>query len=138
MRAPEAASANARSSPFSRAAPASRSWLSSRSAASGSPSTTPRGGSCGRRYRVAPRAARKAAEARTAAGTALRDATQARAPVRAAENLKRRAEGQLAAAETKLGAGISGEAKEQAEDTKAQAVAKIAELQLQWDVANVD
>jgi hypothetical protein len=83
-------------------------------------------------------AARKAAEARTAAGTALREATQAKAPVRAAENLKRRAEAQLAAAETKLGAGISAEAKEQVEDAKAQAVAQIAELQLQWDVANVD
>jgi hypothetical protein len=44
----------------------------------------------------------------------------------------------LAAVETKLGSGISAEAKEQAEDAKAQAVAKIAELQLQWDVANVD
>jgi hypothetical protein len=83
-------------------------------------------------------AARKAAEARTAAGTALRDATQARAPVRAAENLKRRAEAELVAAEAKLGSGIPAEAKEQAEDAKAQAVAKIAELQLQWDVANVD
>ena len=83
-------------------------------------------------------AAKKAVEARHAAGTAFQEATQARAPVRAAENLKRRAEAQLAAAETKLGSGISAEAKEQAEDTKAQAVAKIAELQLQWDVANVD
>jgi len=83
-------------------------------------------------------AARKAAEARIAAGTALREATQARAPVRAAENLKRIAETQLAAVETKLGSGIPAEAKEQAEDAKAQAVAKIAELQLQWDVANVD
>ena len=83
-------------------------------------------------------AAKKAAEARTAAGTALREATQARAPVRTAENLKRIAEAQLAAAETRLGSGISAEAKEQAEDAKAQAVAKIAELQLQWDVANVD
>ena len=83
-------------------------------------------------------ATRKAAEARLAAGTALGEATQARAPVRTAENLKRRAEAQLAAAETKLGAGMPPEAKEQAEDTKAQAVAKIAELQLQWDVANVD
>jgi hypothetical protein len=44
----------------------------------------------------------------------------------------------LAAVETKLGSGIPAEAKEQAEDAKAQAVAKIAELQLQWDVANVD
>jgi hypothetical protein len=83
-------------------------------------------------------AARKAAEARIAAGTALREATQARAPVRAAENLKRIAEAQLAAAETKLGGGVSAEAKEQAADAKAQAAAKIAELQLQWDVANVD
>src|SRR5882757_6329753 len=83
-------------------------------------------------------ATKKAAEARLAAGTALREATQAKAPVRATETLKRRAEAQLAAAETKLGSGISAEAKEQAEDAKAQAVAKIAELQLQWDVANVD
>ena len=83
-------------------------------------------------------AARKAAEARIAAATALREATQARAPVRTAENLKRRAEAQLAAAETKLGSGISAEAKEQAEEAKAQAVAKIAELQLQWNVANAD
>src|SRR5256884_830095 len=79
--------------------------------------------------------ARKAAEARLAAGTAFREATQAMAPVRAAENLKLRAEAQLAAAETKLGSGISAEAKEQAEGVKAQAVAKIAELQVQWDVA---
>ena len=90
------------------------------------------------RTAAAQEAARKAAEARIAAGTALREATQAKAPVRAAENLKRTAEARLAAAETKLGSGISVEAKEQAEDAKAQAVAKIAELQLQWDVANVD
>src|SRR5438132_8478094 len=83
-------------------------------------------------------AARTAAAARMAAGTAMREATQARAPVRAAENLKRIAETQLAAVETKLGSGIPAEAKEQAEDAKAQAVAKIAELHLQWDVANVD
>ena len=83
-------------------------------------------------------AARKAAAARIAAGTALREATQAKAPVRAAENLKRIAETQLAAVETKLGSDIPAEAKEHAEDAKAQAVAKIAELQLQWDVANVD
>src|SRR2546428_757576 len=79
-------------------------------------------------------AGRKAAQARLAAGTAFREATQAMAPVRAAENLKLRAEAQLAAAETKLGSGISAEAKEQAEGVKAQAVAKIAELQVQWDV----
>ena len=83
-------------------------------------------------------ATRKAAEARSAAATAQREATQAKAPVRAAENLKRRAEAKLAAVESKLGSDIPAEAKEQAEDAKAQAVAKVAELQLQWDVANVD
>ena len=83
-------------------------------------------------------AARKAAEARLAAVTAFREAARAKVPVRAAENLKRRAEAQLAAAETTLGSGISAEAKEQAEDAKAKAVAKIAELQLQWDAAKAD
>jgi hypothetical protein len=84
-------------------------------------------------------AAKKATEARLAASTTLREATQARAPVRAAENQKRIAESRLAAAEARLGSGsISTEAKEQAEEAKAQAIARIAELQLQWDVANVD
>lgn len=84
-------------------------------------------------------ATKKAAEARSAAGTALREATQARAPLRTAENQRRAAETQQAAAEAKLlGSSISAEAREQAEDTKAQATARIAELQLQWDVANVD
>jgi L,D-transpeptidase-like protein len=90
------------------------------------------------RVTEAQEATRKAAEARTAAGTAQREATQAMAPVRAAENLKRRAEARLASAESKLASGIPTEAKEQAEDAKAQAVAKVAELQSQWDVANVD
>lgn len=83
-------------------------------------------------------AARKAAEARTAAATALREATQARAPLRAVEILKRRAEAQLAAVEIKPDAGTSAEEQERAENARAQALAKIAELQLQWDVANVD
>jgi len=90
------------------------------------------------RVTEAQEATRKAAEARTAAGTAQREATQAMVPVRAAENLKRRAEARLASAESKLASGIPTEAKEQAEDAKAQAVAKVAELQSQWDVANVD
>jgi len=76
-------------------------------------------------------AARKADQARLAAGTAFREAAQAMAPVRVAENLKTRAEAQLAAAETALGAAISAEAKEQAERDKAQAIARIAALQVQ-------
>ena len=83
-------------------------------------------------------AARKADQARLAAGTAFREAAQAMVPVRVAENLKLRAEAQLAAAETALGSAISAEAKEQAEGAKAQAVARIAELQAQLDAAKAE
>jgi hypothetical protein len=76
-------------------------------------------------------AARKTDQARLAAGTAFREAAQAMVPVRVAENLKLRAEAQLAAAEAALGSAISAEAKEQAERDKAQAVARIAALQAQ-------
>ena len=76
-------------------------------------------------------AARKADQARLAAGTAFREAAQAMVPVRVAENLKARAEAQLAAAEMALGSAIPAEAKEQAERDKAQAVARIAALQVQ-------
>ena len=44
----------------------------------------------------------------------------------------------MAAAETALGSAISAEAKEQAEGAKAQAVARIAELQVQWDAAKAE
>ena len=80
-------------------------------------------------------AARKADQARLAAVTAFREATQAKVAVRVVENLKLRAEAQLAAAETTLGSAVSAEAKEQAEGAKTQAVARIAELQVQWDAA---
>src|SRR5712672_2743410 len=76
-------------------------------------------------------AARKTDQARLAAGTAFREAAQAMVPVRVAENLKLRAEAQLAAAETALGSAISAEAREQAERDKAQAIARIAALQVQ-------
>src|SRR5882762_7557989 len=75
-------------------------------------------------------AARKAAQARLAAVTANQEATRAMTPVRVAENLKLRAEAQLAAAETTLGSAVSAEAKQQAESAKAQAAARIAELQV--------
>src|SRR3984893_16360841 len=64
-------------------------------------------------------AARKADQARLAAGTAFRESARAMVPVRTAENLKLRAEAQLAAAETAretaLGSAISAVAKPQAE-----------------------
>jgi len=82
-------------------------------------------------------AARKAVQARLDAGTAYREATRATMPVRVAENLRLRAEAQLAA-ETTLGSAISAEAKQQAEGAKAQAAARIAELQVQWDAAKAE
>jgi hypothetical protein len=90
------------------------------------------------RIAEADEATRKADQARLAAVTAFKQANQAKVAVRVAENLKLRAEAQLAAAETALGAAISAEAKEQAEGAKAQAVARIAELQAQWDAANAE
>ena len=83
-------------------------------------------------------AARKAVQARLDAGTAYREATRAMMPVRVAENLKLRAEAQLAAAAKTLGSAISAEAKQQAEGAKAQAAARIAELQVQWDAAKAE
>ncbi len=59
-------------------------------------------------------------------------------PVRVAENLKLRAEAQLAAAETALGSAISAEAKEQAERDKAKAVVRIAEVQVQLAAARAE
>jgi len=86
----------------------------------------------------ADQAASKAEQARLAAGVASRVATQAMVAVRVAENLKFRAEAQLAAAETALGAAVSAEAKEQAERDKAQAAGRIAELQVQLDSAKAE
>ena len=82
--------------------------------------------------------ARKADQARSAAMAASRESARAMMPVRVAENLKLRAEAQLAAAETALGSAISPEAKEQAESAKAKAVARIAELEVQWANAKAE
>src|SRR6266550_5841483 len=83
-------------------------------------------------------AAKKADQARLAAGKAFREAAQARVPVRVAENLKLRAETQLAAAETALGSAIPAEAKEQAERDKAQAIAGITGLEVQLAAAKAE
>jgi hypothetical protein len=83
-------------------------------------------------------AGKKADQARLAAGTAFREAAQAMVPVRTAENLKLRAEGQLAAAESALDSAVSAEAKEQAARDKAQAVDKIAELETQLAAAKAE
>ncbi len=83
-------------------------------------------------------AVRKADQAKVAAAKASREAARAMIPVRAAENLKRRAEAQLAAAERTPGRAALPEAREQAEDARAKAVAKLAETQAQLDAANAE
>ena len=74
-------------------------------------------------------ATRKADQSRLVVVTALREAARAGVPVRIAENLRLRAEEQLAAAEVAISSAISAESKAQAEAAKANAVARIAELQ---------
>jgi L,D-transpeptidase catalytic domain len=83
-------------------------------------------------------ATRKADQAKLAAGTAFREAMQAMVPVRMAENLKLRAEAQLADAETALGSATSTDAKDAAEDTKTKATARVAELDAQWAAAKAE
>ena len=90
------------------------------------------------RTAAAEEAARNADQARRAVGEAFREITQAMAPVRVAENQKRKAEAQLAAAEAALGSVTPGEANEPAERAKAEAVARIAEVQLQLAAAKAE
>src|SRR5262245_20917755 len=66
----------------------------------------------------------KAATARQAAATASREAAQAKLAVRVAENLKRRMEGELAAAEKVLASSASDKQKERATEAKAKVAAK--------------
>ena len=74
----------------------------------------------------------KADQARLVAVTAYREAVRASQKLRVAENLQLRVGEQLAVAETALASALSAEAREQAEDAKAKAVAKLAELRAQW------
>jgi hypothetical protein len=83
-------------------------------------------------------ATRTADRAKLAAVMASRDAAQATAAVRVAENLKLRAEAELASAEMALSSAISPEAKGRAEDTKAKAIARIAELETRWAAAKAE
>src|ERR1700675_2148653 len=83
-------------------------------------------------------ATRKADQARLAATAASREATRAMMPVRAAENLKLKSEAQLAAAERAVASAGSAEAREHAEDAKAKAVARAAELEAQWVAAKAE
>jgi hypothetical protein len=92
----------------------------------------------GARAAEAEEAGKKAAQARLTSVTAHREAARATMAVRVAENLKARAEAQLAAAETALASASSPEKKERAEDVRAKAAAKVEELQAQWAAAKVE
>jgi hypothetical protein len=76
-------------------------------------------------------ATRRANEARLASVTAYREASRAMIPVRLAENLKRRAEAELAAAEDALDSAHSPDARENAEDNKRKLIGRIADLEAQ-------
>jgi hypothetical protein len=90
------------------------------------------------RAKDADEATRTAEQARVAAVTAFREAARATMPVRAAENLKLRADAQLAAAERAVASAVSPEAKEQAEDAKAKAAAKVSEVEAQLATAKAE
>jgi hypothetical protein len=81
-------------------------------------------------------AAKKVNQLRIVSAIAFRESAQARVPVRVAENLKARAEVQLANAETALAVAATPETKEQAERDKAEAATKRDALQAQLDAAN--
>src|SRR6266404_1182548 len=99
--------------------------------------TQPRAGTvAAARAAEADEAARKADQARLAGVAASREA--ARAMMRVAENLKVRAEAQLAAADRAVASAGSAEAKEQAEEAKAKAVPRAAELEAQWAAAKAE
>jgi lipoprotein-anchoring transpeptidase ErfK/SrfK len=80
-------------------------------------------------------AAKKADAARLAAVTAQRDAAVATARIRRLDNLKARADAQLAAADRAVGAAESDDAKAKEEDARQKAAARIAELQAQLAAA---
>jgi hypothetical protein len=88
--------------------------------------------------REAAEAARSADEAKKAAATAAREVASVSASLRKLEQLKRRADAELAFADKALAAGKTDEAKARAEDLKQKAAAKAAELATQLDTAKAD
>src|SRR5262249_49845546 len=83
-------------------------------------------------------AARKTEQARLAALTANREVTQAMTKVRTTENLKRRLDDQLAAAERTITTARSTETKEEAGRTKEKVSARLAELETELTAARAE
>jgi hypothetical protein len=90
------------------------------------------------RAKEAEEAASNADQARIAAATAFREAARATLPVRAAENLKLRADAQLTAAQRAVASAVSAEAKAQAEDTEAKVATKVSEVEGQLASAKAE
>jgi hypothetical protein len=88
--------------------------------------------------REAAEAARSADEAKKAAATAAREAASVSASLRKLEQLKRRADAELAFADKALAAAKTDEAKARAEERQQKAAAKAAELATQLDTAKAD
>jgi hypothetical protein len=88
--------------------------------------------------REAEEAARIAGEAKKAVATAAREAASLTASLRKLEQLKTRADAELAFADKALGAAKTDEAKARAEDLKQKAAAKAADLGTQLDTAKAD
>jgi len=83
-------------------------------------------------------AATKVEQARLAAGAAFREALKTMAPMHSADILKRKAQAQLVAAETAVDSATTAEEQDQLEDAKAQAAARVLELQVQFDAAKAE
>jgi hypothetical protein len=88
--------------------------------------------------READAAAKTAQEAKIAAAAAAREAASLQTSLRKLEQLKTRADAELASAEKALAAAQTDEARMRAEDTQQKATAKVAELQTQLDTGKAE
>src|SRR5437763_1294255 len=88
--------------------------------------------------REAAEAAKAADEAKKAAATAVRDAASFTASLRKLEQLKARAEAELALADKRLAAAKTDQAKARAEEQKQKAAAKAAEAATRLDTAKTE
>ncbi len=88
--------------------------------------------------READEAAKAADEAKKAAATAARESTSLTASIRKLEQLKSRADAELAFADKALASAKTDQARARAEEAKQKAAPKTAEAQTQLDAAKVD
>jgi hypothetical protein len=90
------------------------------------------------RVAEADEAGKKATQARLAAVAASREAAKAQMTLRTAENLKLRADAQLAAAQKALASANSPEKEERANEAVGKATAKVEEAEAKWNAAKAE